>query len=86
MPELINGKGEVIVEDKYKDLTIGLTFPTADVLGKSIIDDQEAEAYSYLVNKFFTSEFIYEQLKAFCVMHFETALKEVKARNNSPLV
>lgn len=85
MTELVSPNGIPLVlenpeEDPYATITVGISFSPADILGRKIENEQEAEAFDYLSNKFIGSEFLYEHLKAFVRMHFDTALTEVKSR------
>ena len=44
-----------------------------DVLGRAPYDEKEREAFLAVISSFFSSEFVYLQLKAFVKSNFDTA-------------
>ena len=66
-------------DDPYSTMNAGITFSPADLLDRKLKDEYEAKALSDLVNMYFGSEMVYDQLRVFVNMYFDKQLEVVKA-------
>lgn len=74
-------KIEVVDPDPFRDLSFLVTIPVAEVLGRSITEPFEAKVFQALVNQFYSSTILYDQLRIFVNTYFEQAKQDLKSED-----
>lgn len=70
----------------FKEISFMINFPVKEVIGRDITDDFEARVFQSLVNQFFSSSVVFNQMVVFVNTYFEQAKKDIKKKETGILL
>lgn len=74
-----------VVTDDFESFALRIDLNVSDIVGRNLSTSHEAEVFQFLVEKYYSSDVIYNQLQTFIRMYFDEALKLLN-ENSSGLI